>query len=176
MSNEIKKNLMEEEIEKKENAEKERLEKLFASTPQKDIPATIKDLDNVNGKAIRFSNGFFAFVGGVNEEDLKKGVDFVEEYAASHQNNPMDIIVAQEHKEVGLIPDAEINVNGMRLLYYKDKQNLRNFVGKEVVNLNDIPGFENIPMEAALELLKKRAEDLIINEDDDEGYDEETEY
>ena len=173
---EITKNLMKEEIAKKEAAEKARLEEMFATTAQKDIPTTIKDLEKINGKAIRFPNGLVAFVGGKDEEDLKNGVEFVEDYAASHKDHPMDIIVAQEHKDAGLNPDAEIEVNGMRLLYYKETQNLRNLAGQEIVNLDDIPGAIVIPTEAALELLKRRAEDFLDDYDEDDEYDDEEDY
>ena len=115
-----------------------------------------------------------AFVGGKDEEDLQNGIDFVEDYAATHQDHPQDIVIAQEHKDAGLIPDKEIEIAGMRLCYYKNVQNLRNLAGQEIANLDDIKGKEQLPEEVALELLINRATDFLTLEDDmieDEDYD-----
>ena len=170
----IKENLLKEKLEKEVAAEQTRLEEKFEKAEQKDLPTTIKDLDKVKGKVITFPNGLVAFVGGKDEEDLQNGIDFVEDYAATHQDHPQDIIIAQEHKDAGLIPNKEIEIAGMRLCYYKNVQNLRNLAGQEIANLDDIKGKEQLPEEVALELLINRAADFLAFEEDAE--DEEEDY
>lgn len=171
----IKENLLKEKLEKEVAAEQTRLEEKFEKAEQKDLPTTIKDLDKVKGKVITFPNGLVAFVGGKDEEDLQNGIDFVEDYAATHQDHPRDIVIAQEHKDAGLIPDKEIEIEGMRLCYYKNVQNLRNLAGQEIANLDDIKGKEQLPEEVALELLINRATNFLTLDDDmaeDENYDD----
>lgn len=172
MSN-IKTTILTEELNKKEQAERERLEKLFAETKQKDMADTIKELSNTKGKVITFPNGLVAFVGGTNDEDITKGVAFVEEYAASHKDNPRDILTAQAHIEADLSPTKEVKVCGRRFLYYQNTQNLRDFDGHEIADLNDIPGKEYIPVEAAIELLTRRAEEKIDDYEEDEEWEDE---
>jgi hypothetical protein len=162
-----------EEINEQQNTENERLEKLFAETEQQDMVQTIKSLANSKGKLIRFPNGLVAFVGGSDEEDLQRGIEYVEQYAASHIDHEYDIVVAQEHIEAGLIPDKEITVKGRRLLYYKATQNLCDFGNNEIANLDDIPGKECLSVEAAIELLTRKAEEIIEDDEEDEEREDE---
>ena len=170
----IKENLLKEKLEKEVAVEQVRLKEKFEQVEQKDLPTTINELGKIKSKIITFPNGLKCFVGGTDEKDLENGINFVEDYFASHQNNPSDILIAQEHKEAELIPDREINVEGMRLLYYKSSQNLRNLAGQEIVNLDDITGKEQLSEEVALELLTNRAKDFLATEyedNEDEEYD-----